>query len=652
MQSPEDADEIELRAAFAAMSEGVVVQLADGTIRSSNAAAQRILGLSADQLAGRTSLDPRWRAIREDGSAFEGSDHPAMVTLRTGEPQHGVLMGLHKADGSESWISISTAPLVRRGEHTPYAVVATFADVTEQRAMVAALRRQEEHFRLALAAARMGTWEWQVGGAVEWSSEVYEIFGVDRSGFDGSFEGYLALVHPAERDELAGTIQRALEEPERGDAFEVQHRVPTPSGPVRWVHCQGRVLRDAAGQPTRMIGTIGDVTRQVTMEAELARARRMESIGRLAGGIAHDFNNLLTAILASAELAMQRVGREHAAHSMLEIVQGASQQAARLTRQLLAFAREQPLELAVVSVDGLVEEVRPLLASVAGADVELEVRLGAGSAVHADRGQLEQVLVNLAMNAREAMPRGGRLSIETGIAELVAGAEPGLAPGRYVRLVVSDSGCGMSPEVVERAFDPFFTTKERGSGLGLATCYGIVAQLGGRVVLESQVGMGTQVTILLPERERGCATSSAPLTELSSLPRGQETLLLVEDEARVREATAQALRGLGYEVLTAGDADEAQRVAGASEREIDLLLSDIVLPGRSGLELAEHLTAARPSTAVLLVSGHAPESYLERGSARFARIAKPYSLATLACEVRRVLDARRAGASELSPCAE
>jgi two-component system cell cycle sensor histidine kinase/response regulator CckA len=381
------------------------------------------------------------------------------------------------------------------------------------------------------------------------------------------------------------------------------------------------------------------------VEAQFAHAQKMEAIGRLAGGIAHDFNNLLTVILGETEeLSAVLPGDAEGAASVREIQQ-AGQRAATLTRQLLAFSRRQLIAPVVFDVNAAVLAMSSMCRRLIGEDIELVTRLAANSwTARADPGQIEQVLANLVVNARDAMPGGGRVTIETAnvtLDEALASFLPGLRTGDYVVITVSDTGTGMTEEVRERLFEPFFTTKEpgKGTGLGLATCYGIMKQADGHLSVNSEPGLGTTIKAYLP---RGVATGAAiEIVAPVILPRGSETILLVEDEPAVRRVAARVLKAQGYHLLEAGDGIEAARVTQEHQGEIHLLLTDVVLPGIGGREVAEQARAARPAIKVLFASGYTDDVILQRRLLHHDAVLlqKPFSRESIARKVREVLDA-------------
>jgi signal transduction histidine kinase len=367
------------------------------------------------------------------------------------------------------------------------------------------------------------------------------------------------------------------------------------------------------------------------LEAQYHQAQKMEAIGRLTGGVAHDFNNILTVILGNCDLMLEELEPAHPLQSDVEQILSAAQRAAGLTHQLLAFSRQQVLQPRIVNLNEIVSNIEGMLQRLIGEHIVLLTKLEEPLApVQADPGQLEQILLNLAINARDAMPQGGQLTIETANVEL---------DEQFVMLAVSDSGVGMSPEVQARVFEPFFTTKElgQGTGLGLATCYGIVKQHGGSISVDSAVGQGTTIRIELPALPGVYPTQTAPPAAVE-LPRGHETVLLVEDQADVRQFAARVLRGLGYTVVEAANGTEA--IERALERPIQLLVTDMVMPGLSGSELATQLMGHDPDLKIIYMSGYTEDRVAQDGWAEVgvAFLSKPFSGIDLAQLVRTTLD--------------
>ena len=425
---------------------------------------------------------------------------------------------------------------------------------------------------------------------------------------------------------------------------EVEATWKRKDGRLLTVQLSVRAVRNGARQVEYYETFVRDITEQRRLQAQLVQSQKMEAVGRLAGGIAHDFNNLLTVITTSCELLLEDLAPADPKREDVEQVRKAADGAAALTRQLLAFSRQQVLTPQIVDLGDVVAGVEKMLRRVIGEDVDLVTVLGPDAgAVKADVGQLEQVLMNLAVNARDAMPTGGKLTIETANVEHdpdYAREQEAAAVRGFVMLAVSDTGTGMDEATKARIFEPFFTTKElgKGTGLGLATVYGIVRQSGGFIWVYSEPGMGTTFKIYLPQvdavAEAGAATA-APGTSR----RGSETVLLVEDAAAVRAVTHQALARQGYTVLDAPNGAEALRIAASHPGPIHLLLTDVVMPGLSGRQLSDQLALLRPDTKVLYTSGYTDDAVVRHGvlESGIAYLQKPFTVDSLARKVREVL---------------
>ncbi len=392
---------------------------------------------------------------------------------------------------------------------------------------------------------------------------------------------------------------------------------------------------------------IETLRRAQQLEAELRQAQKLEGIGRLAGGVAHDFNNLLSVILSCSALLSENLAPDDPMRGELQDIETAGNRAADLTRQLLAFSRQQVLEPAVLELDAVVTGVARMLERVLGEDVELSVHAGAGSLqVEVDPGQIEQVIMNLAVNARDAMPQGGLLRIDTSSARLgdeAAARRAGVPPGDYAVLAVTDNGTGMDEATRARIFEPFFTTKEvgKGTGLGLSTVFGIVEQSGGHVTVESKVGAGTTFRVYIPRAKRTTKVSLGPPVSEHAAPRGGATVLLVEDEDLVRNVTRTLLRRQGYRVLEAGNAGEALLICEQHEAPIDLLLTDVVMPRMSGRQLADRVRGLRPEMRVLFMSGYTDDAVVRHGveQSELAFLQKPITADKLGRKVREALGA-------------
>jgi PAS domain S-box-containing protein len=407
-------------------------------------------------------------------------------------------------------------------------------------------------------------------------------------------------------------------------------------------------VRDTAGRIINYVAVKRDITREVALEEKYRQAQKMESIGRLAGGVAHDFNNLLTVINGYSRMLLDKQDWDEPDRDSLEEIYKAGERAAGLTRQLLAFSRKQVLAPRTLDVNRVVREMRPMLARLVGEDIEVRLALHAeGGMIHADPHQLEQVVMNLVVNARDAMPGAGTLLVETANVvrdESFTPSHPDAPVGRYVMLSVSDSGVGMDETTKNRIFEPFFTTKGigKGTGLGLAMVQGIVAQSGGHIEVESEPRLGTTFRIYLPSLESAPAGGGEPAVVPARVLRGEETVLVVEDQAEVRKYAADVLGSYGYKVIQAESASEALRLCDREPEHMDLVVTDVVMPNMSGRELADRLARRWPDIKVLFMSGYAHDAIASPGALRVGVgfIQKPFSPAQLACEVRGMLDTR------------
>ena len=497
-----------------------------------------------------------------------------------------------------------------------------------------ALLQSEARLRLAMDAAAIETWVVDLGGPPAGASEPADL---------RSFEQLLERVHADERDRVAAAIQAAVD---AGASFDVEFRAATPSGEERWAEFRGQVHRGQSGQPVRLIGVTQDTTDRRRVEQQLIQSQKMEAIGNLAGGIAHDFNNLLTGIIGYLTFAQRRLPQGTPVRADIDEVERAARRAAALTSQLLSYARRQMVVPTVVDLNASVGAMEPMLRRLLGEDVEVITELdGTLWPVRVDPGQLEQVILNLAANARDAMPAGGTLRVRTRNVTLSSDdvrRQPELRPGDYAALIVADTGIGMTSEVKERIFEPFFTTKPpgAGTGLGLAMCYGIAKQAEGHIMVDSEPNKGSELTVLLPRVPGELPTVAE--RSLAELPRGTETILVAEDDAVVRLLAVRTLSEAGYTVLEADTAAAGLELAAAHPGPIHLLLTDVVMPGGSGRDLAEALLPRWPHLRVIFMSGYTSDVVLRRGvveeSVRF--LAKPFSPLALAHAVRRELDTR------------
>lgn len=529
------------------------------------------------------------------------------------------------------------------------ALARVVAEMCERARTDDSLRENRALLKIAGLTARLGGWRVELSGdKVGWSDEVCELHEVP-AGTSPTLAEALAFYAPESRDLIADVVGHCGRD---GTPFDVEAEILTAKRTRLWVRVIGNAHRDVAGFITHVHGSVQDITsqklanaRHAKLEDQFRQAQKMETIGGLAAGIAHDFNNLLSVILSYSELLAEEMEDGDRRRTDLGEIQAAGNRAVALTRQLLAFSRQQVLAPKVVDLASIVSGMEKMLGRLIGEDVDLVTSCAQGlGKILVDPGQLEQVIMNLAVNARDAMPLGGMLTIASSEIFLdadYASEHVGVSPGLHLMLSVSDTGVGMDGATQARMFEPFFTTKDKdkGTGLGLATVLGIVQQSGGTIWVYSEVGKGTSFKVYFPIVEGSAAPLVAAPVERGM--RGAETVLLVEDEAGVRGLARTILRKYGYNVLEAQSAGDAFLLCEQHAAPIHLLLTDVVMPRMSGRQLAERLAPLRPSMKVLYMSGYTDDAVVRHGilDSTIAFIQKPIMPVPLACKIREVLDA-------------
>jgi two-component system cell cycle sensor histidine kinase/response regulator CckA len=439
-----------------------------------------------------------------------------------------------------------------------------------------------------------------------------------------------------------------LEQSSQGLAYQLEYQIVRPDGTRRWIRVRSFPIRDSAGRVYRFAGTAADITEEKRLREQFLHAQKLEAVGKLAGGVAHDFNNLLTVILGLSEMALATLPDGHELREDVAEIKATGDRAAQLTRQLLAFSRRQVFEPKTLAVGDIVNRAERMLARLIGEDIKVRVELAPGlPPARLDPGQMEQVLLNLCVNARDAMPAGGVLTIRTG-EECLIRADGEIPPGHYSTLTVADTGLGMDAQVRAHLFEPFFTTKPvgKGTGLGLATCYGIVKQSGGYITVESRPGEGSSFTVHLPAAPAAAAHDEAPAA--APLRGGKETILLVEDDSAVRRLAKRILQEKGYGVVEANDGMHGlELMSKDTGRDISLILTDVVMPLMNGRTLFEEVRRIRPGIKVLFTSGYPDETLSHEGilDSGLAFLRKPYSIASLIERVREVLDSNGQGSA-------
>jgi PAS domain S-box-containing protein len=547
-----------------------------------------------------------------------------------------------RPDGEIRWVWNRGYPVHAAGGGALSQYVGIMHDITERKQAEIALQHAEQRMRFALEAAHVGVWETNLAtGEAYWSETCERMHGLAPGTFGRSLDAFVAIPREEDRPKVAAAIERAIRE--HKDA-ELEYHVVWPDGTVRHISTFGRFSYTPAGEPVTGAGVSVDVTDRRSLEEQLRQSQKMEAIGQLAGGVAHDFNNLLTAIQGFAGLLAETLGDSDPRREDVAEIQRAAERAAGLTRQLLAFSRKQILSVRVLHVGDVIGDLSPMLRRLLGEGIDLRTTVGDRRLVKADPGQLQQVIMNLAVNARDAMPTGGKLTLETADVVLdarFARSHPSVVPGPHVMIAVTDTGCGMDVETQKKIFEPFFTTKpkDRGTGLGLATVYGIVKQSGGSIWVASEVGRGTTFEVYLPCTQDVVAEAS-PARDARPAG-GDETVLLIEDEDLVRDFVARVLQRHGYTVHALPDPQRAIEYAGTHGGPIDLVFTDVVLPDMSGRALVQELQSAHPESRVLYMSGYADHAIVDHGvlEAGTAFLQKPFSADALARKVRDVLDA-------------
>jgi PAS domain S-box-containing protein len=612
----------------------------DGTVSFVSPACTQMLGYAAHELLGKSVYaficpeDVSWVRSAIQG-LLESKNRVVVLEFRQ----------VHR-DGSIRWVEASGTNLV--DDPTIGGFVLAVRDISRRRQSELEILEWKQRYDLLALAAGNVVYDRHSSGAVVWGGGFEKMLGFAAGEMQGGVNQWMERVHPEDvrrvRDELAHVA-------ERGVSLAMEYRLRRQDGNYVLVEDTSYPYFDERGKVERFIGVLVDITKRkkadeenAKLAASLRQAQKMESIGRLAGGVAHDFNNLLTVISGNVSFAMMDLQRQDPLYESMNEISRAVDSAATLTRQLLAFSRKQVIDPRVLNLNTLVERLQKMLTRLLGEDIELRAVLSESlGQVRVDPGQVEQVIVNLAVNARDAMPDGGSLTLETANVTLDQAfcRDRSLSqPGEFVMLAVSDNGCGMDEETKSHLFEPFFTTKEqgKGTGLGLATVYGVVTQNKGAIDVYSEPNRGTSFKIYLPRVE--AAPETLQSNELTRLPRGGETIILVEDEDMVREVAVRLLKRQGYRVHAYANGGEAMMAATELREEFHLLITDVVMPGINGRVLAKNLQALRPAMKVLFTSGYTGDVIIHHGMLEQGTefISKPYTLEQLAKRVREVLN--------------
>jgi len=626
---------IQLQAtALEAAANAIAITDAEGAITWVNPAFTVMTGYGLDDVLGH---NPN---ILKSGVHDPTFYEALWKTVLSGQVWHGEMTNRRK-DGGLYYQDQTITPVMNdAGDITHF--VSIQQDITQRKQAEAALSRTEEKYRTIFENAVDGIYQATPEGKfTSVNPAMVRILGYksqEELAAHRVESDSRRYVDPNCHEKLKATLA------EKGVVVGFECEVYRKDLSKLWISQNVRAIRDESGNVLVHEGSIEDITERKTLEEQFRQAQKMEAVGKLAGGVAHDFNNLLTAIIGYSDLNLQQLRPGDPLRSDIEEIKKAGQRASSLTRQLLAFSRKQVLEPRVLDLNHTVSDMHKMLQRLIGEDIQLETVLDAAlGSVKADPGQLEQVLMNLAVNARDAMPDGGKLTIETANVELdqhYASDHVMVKPGPHVMLAISDTGCGMDRQTQARIFEPFFTTKAigHGTGLGLSTVYGIVKQSGGSIWVYSEVGKGTTFKIYLPtvdEKVREFEQTAAR----AEFPRGTETILLAEDDETVRKLTTVVLRTQGYQVLEAVNGDAALSICERFEGEIHLLLSDVVMPEMSGRELVHRLAGMRPEMRVLYMSGYTANAMIQQGGlqGKVNFLQKPFTPSALAQKVREIL---------------
>ena len=506
------------------------------------------------------------------------------------------------------------------------------------------LRQSEARLRQSQRIGGIGSWELDMETeTLVWSDETFSIFGQQPGQFTPTRASFMELVVPEDRDRVSNAMNVAME---LGDVYSVDHCIVLPGGSQRWLHEEAQVCLSMGGPPIKLLGTVQDITERRQLEEKFRQAQKMEAVGQLAGGVAHDFNNILTIIQGHVGLALSNPDQEKDVRESLQEVRTAAERAARLTRQLLAFSRRQMLQVRYLELNEIIDNLTKMLRRLLGETIQLKFEHGTFlPGVEADLGMIEQIIMNLVINARDAMASGGSVTLRTyekSFTKEDAWKNPDIHPGNFVCLEVADTGCGMDQATMAHIFEPFFTTKElgRGTGLGLSTVYGIARQHHGWIEAESTLRVGTVFRVFFPVCRNPGVTAVKPGVQPDAKG-GGETILVVDDEMPVRVLARVCLQRRGYRILEAANGREAVDVWKKYRSEIDLLLTDQMMPeGMTGRELAAHCLAENPGLKVIYSSGYSLN--MVQGDSRLMEgvnfLPKPYDPVKLAKTVRASLD--------------
>jgi two-component system cell cycle sensor histidine kinase/response regulator CckA len=624
-----------LVAIVSSSSDAIVGKTLDGVITSWNAGAEHIFGYSAAEMIGASVF----KLIPEE---LHEAERQVLEWLRQGEVVELADVERIRKDGERIWISLSVSPVRDRlGAITGAASIKR--DITERKKAEVERRQNQEQLWLAHQAAGLGTWRWDIGAdELRWDDGLRQMFGIQDGEDVTSYGEFIQRVYPEDRAKVNEAVQRALA---GTGMLDHEFRIVLPNGEVRYLADLGRVTRAPTGQPLYLAGVCTDVTERTRLENHLRDTQRLQAVGQLAGGIAHEANNQMTVILGAAEFLQRRTDVGPSARGDIEYIQRAAERTAAITQQLLAFSRRQVLQPQNLDLNAVVHAMEPVLRRSLAENHSLVIRQGLRErSIRADPRQLEQVLLNLTLNAKDAMPDGGQLTIETVEVEVreekaTGGVAGGPPDGAYAAVVVKDTGHGMDEATLQRVFEPFFTTKEvgQGTGLGLAVVHGIVTQSGGYVQVDSVVGRGTTFTLYFPIVSSEAISDPAPTAASVSAVQGK-VVLVVEDDVVVRGMATRSLADAGYTTLEAPHGRAALKLIHDYKGRLDIVITDIGMPEMDGHELARCLREQRPDLLVMFMSGYGDTSTAN------PFLQKPFAPDTLVRKVSEVLRTKAQGA--------
>ena len=635
------------------LGDGVVLLDAEGRIVIWNKSAEKIFNISADEVMGHNCLEVQWPTIRPDGSWMSAEDHPGMVTLRTGTPCREEIVGVLGTGGDLRWIAVNSTPVILTADDAAAGVAISFADVTDRRKVEEALKESEDRFRRLFEEAPIAIQGYSSDGVIRyWNKANETTYGYTKEEAVG--KNILDLIIPEEMRERAAQIirhgARTGEMPPNGELLLRRKngtRVPVLSSHVAMVH---------RSKETELYCLDNDLTEQKRLQAELQQAHKMEVIGTLTGGIAHDFNNILSIIIGNCELALEDVPPWNPAHFFLQEIQKAGSRGTDIVRQLLTFCRKTELTPKPMHLVPVFEDVLRFIRATIPTTIDIRHEmLAKEDTIRSDPTIIYQVLMNLCSNSAHAMEHtGGVIMIRVQnifLDSAMPDIPPGLVSGKYIQLMVTDTGPGIDPAIINRIFDPYFTTKEigKGTGMGLAVVQGIVKSHNGAVVVTNRPGRGATFTVYLPltDASPGGETRKSKILEL-----GHETILFVDDEASIVDMCSQMLTRLGYRVQTAMTPLAAMDKFQCNPKQFDLVITDMTMPHMTGLQLTQRIKTINPGMPVILCTGFSghitPENVQAMGIQGY--LMKPIVKQEMAKTVRRVLDSSHAFRNSSSTC--